>query len=74
VICTDVGAMPEFVQEGITGFVVPPNDPKSLGERIAFLAKNPEAARRMGLKGRELVFKEYTWEAVAGRCIAAYNA
>ncbi len=73
VICTDVGAMPEIVQDGVTGFVVPPNDPKALGEKIAFLSKNPETARQMGLKGRERVLKEFTWEAVVRRCLTAYQ-
>src|SRR5262249_3139468 len=36
-ICTDVGGMPEIVRDGVTGFVVPPNDPIALRERIDWL-------------------------------------
>src|SRR5262249_36032076 len=33
-ICTDVASMPEVVEDGVTGFVVPPNDPATLGQRL----------------------------------------
>lgn len=73
VICTDVGSMPEIVIDGVTGFIVPPNDPKALRERISYLYQHPEQARRMGRAGREQVEKMYTWDAVAGRCLSAYG-
>ena len=34
-ICTDVASMPEVVEDGVTGFVVPPNDPAYLGAKLA---------------------------------------
>lgn len=73
VICTDVGSMPEIVQDGITGFVVPPNDPQSLRERINYLWHNPEVTAQMGQAGRQKVLTDFTWEAVAQRCLAAYT-
>jgi glycosyltransferase involved in cell wall biosynthesis len=72
VVCTSVGGMPEVVEDGVTGFVVPPNDPQSLGERIAYLLDNPEVVRRMGRAGRERVLRDFTWDAVARRCLKAY--
>jgi glycosyltransferase involved in cell wall biosynthesis len=72
-ICTDVGGMPEFVEEGVTGFVVPPNSPGALRERIAFLVENPQEAARMGQRGRETVARRFTWRAVAERCLQAYG-
>jgi glycosyltransferase involved in cell wall biosynthesis len=74
VICTDVGGMPELVEDGVTGFVVPPNDPVALGERLEFLARNRDEATRMGQRGREVVRREFTWDAVARRCLDAYAA
>ena len=43
-ICTDVASMPEIVDHGVTGFVVPPNDPAGLGERLSWLRANPAEA------------------------------
>ena len=50
-ICTDVASMPEVVQENKTGFVVPPNDPKSLSNRLEWLKANPDASEQMGKAG-----------------------
>jgi glycosyltransferase involved in cell wall biosynthesis len=74
VICTNVGAMPEIVIDGVTGFVVPPNDSKALRDRIDYLMNNPEVARRMGRAGRQQVLEKFTWEAVGRRCVAAYQS
>jgi len=73
VICTNVGGMPEVVTDGVDGFVVPPNNPKALREKIAFLLDNPDVAVNMGEKGREKVLKYYTWDKVAERCLHAYS-
>jgi hypothetical protein len=40
-ICSDVGGMPEVIEDRVTGFVVPPNDPAAIGRHIAVLAGNP---------------------------------
>lgn len=71
-ICTDVGAMPEVVEDGVTGFVAPPNDPRALGERIRWLRDHPEEARAMGLAGRRRVLEHFTWPAVVRRCLDVY--
>jgi glycosyltransferase involved in cell wall biosynthesis len=74
VIATNVGAMPEIVEDGATGFVVPPNDSQSLAEKIQWLAANPNAAREMGERGRTRVLEAFTWEAVARRCLDCYSS
>jgi glycosyltransferase involved in cell wall biosynthesis len=71
-ICTSVGAMPEIVEDGITGFVVPPNDPEALGEKIRWLRTHPVEAQRMGEAARERVLERFTWWAVVERCLRAY--
>jgi glycosyltransferase involved in cell wall biosynthesis len=73
VVCTAVGGMPEFVEDGVTGFVVPPNDPPALRERINHLLDNPETALRMGREGRRTVLEKFTWAATAERCLTAYR-
>ena len=72
VICTAVGAMPEIVRDGVTGFIVPPNDPAALREKILWLRDHPKEAKMMGETGRELVRARFRWETVAERCYAAY--
>lgn len=74
VICSDVASMPEIVEDGVTGFVVPPNDPSALGSRLTRLLDDPEEARRMGRRAREVVKARFSWDAVVDRCLTAYAA
>jgi glycosyltransferase involved in cell wall biosynthesis len=73
VICTNTGGMPEIVEDGVTGFIVPPSDPQPLREKIRWMLDHPEEARRMGRRGRAVVLERFTWQAVAERCLAAYR-
>lgn len=59
-VCTRVASLPEIVEDGRTGFLVPPNDPRALGERLRYLRENPEVARTMGLAARESVERRFT--------------
>jgi glycosyltransferase involved in cell wall biosynthesis len=72
VICTDVGPEHELVEEGVTGFVVPPNDSHAMGDRIGSLLGEMELARRMGIAARERILQEFTWDHTARRCLKAY--
>ncbi len=71
-ICTAVASMPEIVQDGVTGFIVPPNDPATLGERLEWLRDHPERAREMGQAARQRVLERFTWLAVVRRCLEIY--
>jgi glycosyltransferase involved in cell wall biosynthesis len=71
-VCTNVASMPEVVDDGVTGFVVPPNDPAALRERLIWLRDHPEDARRMGEAGRRRVLDRFSWPAVARRCLEIY--
>jgi glycosyltransferase involved in cell wall biosynthesis len=73
VICTDVGGMPEIVDNGVTGFIVPPNDPSALRERIMTILDTPGLAGSMGSAARERVLERFTWRAVAESCVTAYG-
>ena len=73
VICSDVGGMPEIVDHGVSGFVVPPNDPCSLGQRISELARNPALRAAMGRQAHEQALERFAWPAIARRMLAAYR-
>jgi glycosyltransferase involved in cell wall biosynthesis len=71
-ICTSVASLPEVVADGGTGFVVPPNDPASLREKLEFLRDNPAAVEAMGAAGRRRVLNRFQWQQVVERCLQAY--
>src|SRR5262245_57026388 len=72
-ICTNVASMPEIVIDGVTGFIVPPNNPASLTVKLMWLRDHPAEARRMGAAGRERVRSQFTWPLVVTRCLNAYG-
>jgi glycosyltransferase involved in cell wall biosynthesis len=72
-ICTDVAAMPEVVQDGVTGFVVPANDPSALRAKLAFLRDHPGAVAELGAAARRRVLERFTWARVVDRCLEAYR-
>jgi glycosyltransferase involved in cell wall biosynthesis len=74
VIGTSVGAIPEFVVDGVTGYIVPPNDARAIGDCIRDLLREPERVERMGRNGRQMVLDQFTWSGVAARCLSAYEA
>lgn len=67
VVATAVGGTPELIDDGVTGFLVPPQDPGALAERVVRLLKDPALARGMGERGRERVAREFTIERMCGQ-------
>jgi glycosyltransferase involved in cell wall biosynthesis len=60
VVATRVGGIPELVEEGMTGFLVPVSDATAMAGRIAELLRDAALRRAMGRAGRERVEKEFT--------------
>jgi glycosyltransferase involved in cell wall biosynthesis len=65
VISSNEGAIPEIVQNGVTGFIVDPKNPEEIADKILTLANNPDLRSEMGLKGRENYKSKYTLAAYA---------
>jgi starch synthase len=80
VVASDVGGIPEVVDDGRTGLLVhyDPADVASfeagLAARIAELLADPERAAAMGAAGRERVLAEFGWPAIAQQTVAVYSA
>lgn len=60
VVSTDVGAMPEAVVDGVTGFLVSPDEPEALAGRILELVRSAPLRAAMGLAGRRRYEEEFT--------------
>lgn len=65
VIGSDVGGIRYTVENGKTGFLVPPQDPVALADKLAVLAADPALAWRMGNAGLRRARKLFTWSQVA---------
>jgi glycosyltransferase involved in cell wall biosynthesis len=73
VVATAVGGLPEAVQHGRTGLIVPPADPRALGEAIAELLSEPERGRTMGEAGRLELERRSGSDLVAAETIGVYE-
>jgi phosphatidylinositol alpha-1,6-mannosyltransferase len=62
------GGAPEGTLDGISGFVVDPNNVPEIAGKVIELLLQPELAREMGARGREWVLANHTWDQVALRC------
>lgn len=70
VVGTRVGGIPEVVDEGVTGTLVPPRDPQAMAAALAAYAAAPALASAHGNAGRERVMRHYNMPAM----VAAYQA
>jgi starch synthase len=73
IVASRVGGIPEVVDAGVTGLLVPPQDPASLADALNLLLRDPGRADAMGLAGRERAVAEFSWEAVAAQTAALYS-
>lgn len=62
VVASNIGAIPELVLEGKNGYVVEPNNPQQLSQKIIELIGLPEKCKAFGEYGHELFWNRYTWE------------
>ena len=59
VVTTDADGLPENVEDGTSGFIVPRRDPSALAGKLALLARSPELRHQMGLAGRTRVLEHF---------------
>ena len=73
VVASAVGGIPEVVDHGRTGLLVPPSDPAALAAALNRLIDDPGLARQMGIAGRERAVAEFSWRAIAEQTVALYE-
>jgi glycosyltransferase involved in cell wall biosynthesis len=73
VVASRVGAIPELVDDGVTGLLVPPGDPEALAEAIIYLLSDSAQREQMGKRAREKAVTEYAVEKIGPRLLAFYE-
>ena len=74
VIASDIGGLPEIVEDRRTGLLVPPGDSARLAAAIIELATNGALAREMGRAARERALREFSLDRCADRIDALYRS
>lgn len=70
VIGSRVGGVPEAIQDGQTGLLVPPDDSAATAAALRRLLNNADIRQRLGEKGRTLAMREASWEKRAAPFLA----
>lgn len=73
-IATAVGGIPEIIEHGRTGLLIPPEDPVSLAEAVVFLLKQPDVAVKLGQAACETVRQNFSIQGMVKQTEALYAA
>ena len=73
VVAFSVGGIPEWLENGVGGVLVPPGDVIAMGERIGALLADPAEAERIALLGRARVMREFSEEAHLSSLVPLYE-
>jgi len=88
VVGTATGGIPEVIVDGVTGTLVPidqatdgtgtPTDPDTyvadLAAAMTAMVSDPDTARAMGVRGQARAAEHFSWDAIADRTLAVYDA
>lgn len=73
IVASRIGGIPEVVQDGITGLLVPPEDPPALADALVRILGDPNRARRMAAEGRSWVIERFGVEQMVAGTLAVYR-
>jgi glycosyltransferase involved in cell wall biosynthesis len=62
VVATNVSGNAELVQDGITGILVPPGNPREIAYAICDLLSDESKRHRMGVESKKIVEEKYSWD------------
>jgi glycosyltransferase involved in cell wall biosynthesis len=74
IIATRVGALPEFIEDGVTGTLLPPGNIPALYRAILEKLENPDRAQALADAGRETVRQRFSWDQAAQEMTDIYQA
>ncbi|HSN65369.1 MAG TPA: glycosyltransferase [Fusibacter sp.] len=74
VVVSNVGGLPEVVEDGVTGIVVPPRNPEATAKAIERLILDPVLRKSMGEAGRRRVEQLYNWDNNVQHMINVYES
>jgi glycosyltransferase involved in cell wall biosynthesis len=74
VVATTIGGIPEVVEDGVTGLLVPPKDADLLAGKIAAALDDSNLATTLGQSARAQIEKSYSLDAMGTRLLALYDS
>lgn len=74
IIASNISALPEVVQDGVTGLLAAPRDVDRLAAHMRYLLRDQQAAQRMGQAGQARLTAEFSVDRMADRTLAVYQS
>lgn len=72
VVASRIGGIPDIVEDGVSGLLVPPADADALAAAIRRVLADPALARRLGEGGRRRLHEQFSWRAIVQRWLDLY--
>ncbi len=73
-IASRVGGIPEIIEDGRTGLLVPPDDPEALALAMGRLFDNPDLAARLGQQAAEVAARDFHPDQIARRTVEYHKS
>jgi glycosyltransferase involved in cell wall biosynthesis len=73
VVASRAGGLPDKIDHGVNGWLVPPGDASALAAAISGALRSVERLRQMGLASRVIVERDFSWEAAGAATIRMYE-
>lgn len=72
VVASQIGGLAFLVQDGVTGYTVPVDDPDELARKLTSILNDPDLHQRMGNQAVE-VAQDYAWEKITQKLVVVYR-
>ena len=72
-IVTDVGGIPDIIEEGVEGFLVKPGDYKAITQYLKFFIDNPDKREEMSRKAREKAVRKFNFNLMIEKYYSLFN-
>lgn len=73
VVVTTVGGIPEQVDDGVTGLIVPPRDARALADAVIKIMKDEKLRREMGRNASRKLERDFAWDDIAAETVEIYK-
>ena len=73
IVGSTVGGIPELIEHGKNGYLVPPREPRALAAAIRLFADNPDLRTTIGRRNREHAEANLSWARMTTRYLSTYN-